>query len=215
MLNWLSGHVERFPLGGRICRISGRNGSNGARQPLTKLSAPFTGKALPARPAFLILVGMRRPRRRALAGWLIYVLLMATPLLSATQVWKKIRYQGGTIEANVNPFDWNTTLTASSGHIELVFAGRKTVSVAAGDITALSYGQKAYRHVADMAALSVIATPIALFGILHKSTDHLVGIEFRTSAGRGAVLLMVDKSGYRDLLTTLKTITGKPVDNWP
>jgi hypothetical protein len=140
---------------------------------------------------------------------------MATPLLSATQVWKKIRYQGGTIDASVNPFDWNTTITASGDHIELVFAGRKTVKIAAGDITALSYGQKAYRHVADMAALSVIATPIALFGILHKSTDHLVGIEFTTPAGHSAVLLMVDKYSYRDLLTTLKAMTSKPVDNWP
>jgi hypothetical protein len=115
----------------------------------------------------------------------------------------------------VNPFDWNTTLTASADHIELVFGGRKTVRIAVADITALSYGQKAYRHFANMAALSVIATPIALFGILHKSTDHLVGIEFKTPAGHCAVLLMVDKDSYRGLLTTLKAVTGKPVEYRP
>jgi hypothetical protein len=150
------------------------------------------------------------------AYFLFSSLLVPTPLLAAAGVWKKIRYQGGTVDVSVNPFDWNTALTASADQVELVFAGRKTVIIAAADITALSYGQRAYRHVADMAALSVVVTPIALFGILHKSKDHLIGIEFRTPAGQqGAVLLMVHKDGYRELLMTLKVITGKPVDNWP
>ncbi len=155
-------------------------------------------------------------RRRVVACCLFCSLLMPTPLLSAAGVWKKIRYQGGTIDASVNPFDWNTTLTATADQVELVFAGRKTVKIAAAGITTLSYGQRAYRRVADMAALSVVVTPIALFGILHKSKDHLIGIEFKTPAGqRGGVLLMVHKDSYRELLLTLKVITGKPVDNWP
>lgn len=137
-------------------------------------------------------------------------------LSAADPIWKKLRYQGGTIEAKVNPFDWNTTLRASGNHIELVFAGQKSVKIEASDITGLSYGQKAYRRVADMAALSVVLTPVALFGILHKSKDHLIGIQFRMAAGQaGGVLLTVHKDDYRELLLRLQVVTGKTVENWP
>lgn len=152
---------------------------------------------------------------RALAISLAILLSLAQPLRAA-EVWKKIRYQGGTLDATVNPFDWNTTLTASPGKIELVFAGRKTVTIAAADITVLSYGKKAYRRVADMATLSAVLTPVALFGILHKSKDHIIGIEFQTPNGKpGAILLMVHKDNYGDLLLTLQKMTGKPVSDWP
>jgi hypothetical protein len=136
--------------------------------------------------------------------------------LYAGDSWKKIRYQGGTVDASVNRFDWNTTLATTAGEIELVFGGRTTVRIAVTDIGALSYGQRAYRRVADMAALSVVLTPVALFGLLHKSRDHLVGIEFKSPTGQpGAVLLMVHKDSYRELLMTLKGMTGKPIENWP
>lgn len=152
---------------------------------------------------------------RGLVGILLCALGTSHPLI-AEQVWKKIRYEGGTIEARVNRFDWNTTAITHPDALELVFAARTTVRLAASDITALSYGQKAYRRVADMATLSAFLTPVALFGILHKSRDHLVGIEFNTTGGqRGAVLLMVHKDSYRDFLLALKAMTGKPVENWP
>jgi hypothetical protein len=160
---------------------------------------------------------MRVPAGRPLLVCLLLCTLVAPrPAGAAANVWQKVRYEGGTVEARVNRFDWNTTITTSSDTVELVFAGHKSVKIAARDITALSYGQKAYRRVADMATLSVFLTPLALFGVLHKSKDHLIGIEFRAADGKpGAVLLMVHKDRYRELLLTLKDMTGKPVENWP
>jgi len=153
---------------------------------------------------------------RIVATVTIYCLLLAQPVFAAGNSWNKIRYEGGTVEAKVNPFDWNTTLTVSGAEIELVFAGHKKASIAIKNVTALTYGQKAYRRVADMVALSAVVTPVALFGLLHKSKDHVVGIEFTTAAGdKGAVLLMVHKDSFHELLQTLKAATGKPVDNWP
>jgi hypothetical protein len=152
---------------------------------------------------------------RALAIGLA-ILLFPPQLLRAAEVWKKIRYQGGTIDVTVNPFDWNTTLTATPGKIELAFGARKTVTIAGPDITGLSYGKKAYRRVADMATLSAVLTPVALFGILHKSKDHIIGIEFQTPDGKsGAILLMVHKDHYGELLLTLQKMTGKAVSDWP
>ena len=65
-------------------------------------------------------------------------------------------------------------------------------------------------------ALSVVATPLALFGILHKSRNHFIGIEYKTDDGKpGAVLLEADKNNYRAILQVLKVVTGKPVQNAP
>ncbi len=158
----------------------------------------------------------KRLQRRSAAGILIFLCAGGSKLGAADPVWKKLRYQGGTIEAKVNPFDWNTTLRASDKQLQLTFAGQKTVSIDISDITALSYGQKAYRRVADMAALSIVVTPVALFGILHKSKDHLVGIQYKTVDGRPAgVLFTVHKDDYRELLMRLQVVTGKSVENWP
>ncbi len=67
-----------------------------------------------------------------------------------------------------------------------------------------------------MVALSIMVNPVALFGLFHKSKDHFVGIEFRGDDGKPAsVLLEVHKDNYRAVLQTLKSVTGKPVENAP
>ena len=150
--------------------------------------------------------------RRAVA----LILAVGLALGAEGNTWNKIRYGGGTVEAKVNPFDWNTTLTVTPDAIALTFGPRASLRLTPGQVTMLSYGQEAHRRVADMVALSLVATPLALFGILHKSTSHFVGIEYRTPDGKpGAILLEADKNNYRAILAALKTATGKPVQNAP
>jgi hypothetical protein len=131
--------------------------------------------------------------------------------------WNRIRYSGGTVPAKVNPYDWNTTLTVGADTIVLVFGHRNTLKLAPSQVTSLSYGEKAYRHVADMVTLSVVfVNPLVLFGILHESRNHFISIEFRDDRGRpGVVLLEADKNNYQAILTALRTVTGKPVQNAP
>jgi hypothetical protein len=150
--------------------------------------------------------------RRTLA-----ILCAGTMLLWADgNAWNKIRYAGGTVEAKVNPFDWNTTLTVGPGAIAMTFGPKARLRLEPAQVTGLSYGKEAHRRVADMVALSLVATPVALFGILHKSTTHFVGIEYKTADGKtGAVLLEADKNNYRPILAALKAVTGKPVQNAP
>lgn len=143
---------------------------------------------------------------------------MAAPewLRAGGNSWNKLRYAGGTVEAKVNDFDWNTTLTVSPDTIVAVFAHRTTLRLTPAQVTALSYGQEAHRRVADMVALSFVVTPLALFGLLHTSKVHFIGIEYRTADGKpGAILLEADKNNYRAILLVLKTVTGKPVQNEP
>jgi hypothetical protein len=131
--------------------------------------------------------------------------------------WNRIRYSGGTVPAKVNPYDWNTTLTVTADNIVLVFAHRTSLKLAPSQVTTLSYGEKAYRRVADMVTLSVVfVNPLVLFGILHQSRNHFIDIEFRDNDGKnGVVLLEADKNNYRAILEALKAVTGKPVQNSP
>ena len=120
------------------------------------------------------------------------------------------------MQAKVDPYDWNTSLTITADRIVMVFGHRVTVSLKPGQVTALSYGQEAHRRVADMVALSVFFTPLALFGLLHESKMHFVGIEYNDDDGkRAAVLLEVHKDSYKAILETLKAVTGKPVKTAP
>jgi hypothetical protein len=144
------------------------------------------------------------------------VLLAAMAARADSHSWNRLRYTGGTVDARVDPFDWNTTLTVTPSAITLAFERQKTLRLRPAQVTALSYGQEAHRRVADMVALSVVATPLALFGILHKSKVHFIGIEYRTEDGKpGAVLLEADKNVYRPILDVLQKLTGKPVQNAP
>jgi len=153
--------------------------------------------------------------RRTVAALLVFWLASQPCLAAEGNTWNKLRYSGGTVEAKVNPFDWNTTLTVMPDGLRFVF-GRKTFRLAPSAVTALSYGQEAHRRVADMVALSLVATPLALFGILHQSKTHFVGIEYRTDDGKaGGLLLEADKNNYRAILRALETVTGKPVKNAP
>jgi len=155
--------------------------------------------------------------RRVVTWSLVVALAWGQSLWAQGNSWNKIRYGGGTVPAKVNQYDWNTTLTVTSDAIVLVFAGRQGARIPPAQVTALSYGQEAHRRVADMVALSVLTIiPFPLFGLLHKSKNHFVGIEFRTGDGKpGAVLLEVDKRIYRPILEVLQAVTGKPVTKSP
>jgi len=130
--------------------------------------------------------------------------------------WNKLRYRGGTVQVKVDPYDYNPTPTVSPDAIVLAFARSVTVSIKPELVTSLSYGQEAHRRVADVVALSIVFSPLALFGLLHVSKDHLIGIVYHTDDGKpAAVLLEADKTNYSAILLALKTVTGKPIDKAP
>jgi hypothetical protein len=143
--------------------------------------------------------------------------VLVTCLQAENNSWNKLSYVGGTVPAKVNPYDWNTSMTVTPDLVTLVIAHSTTVRLHPQQVTALSYGQEAHRRVAEMVALGVITlNPAPLFGILHKSKDHFIGIEFKTDDGkRASILLEAHKDNYRVILQVLKTVTGKPVENAP
>ena len=155
--------------------------------------------------------------RRLLTSTVLFSVIASSTLEAAAgNSWNKLRYSGGSFEAKVNPFDWNTTLTVTPDDLTLVFSGTKTLRIKPSAVTALSYGKEAHRRVADFVALSVVATPLVLFGVLHKSKVHFIGIEYNGDDHKpGAILLEADKNNYRAILQVLSAVTRKPVSNAP
>jgi hypothetical protein len=152
--------------------------------------------------------------RRTVAVCVILAVSWVQAAAAPRNSWNKIRYRGGTVAAKVDPWDWNTTLTVNPDEIVLVFQPRITVRIKPGQVESISYGQEAHRRVGDIVALSMVFGPFALFGLLHHSQDHLVGIVYHTDDGKHGAIL-VETPAYWDILRALKAVTGKPVDISP
>ena len=154
--------------------------------------------------------------RTTIAWCLMVAVAGAQTMRGQGGAWNRVRYSGGTVQAKADPFDWNTTVKVLPDDIVFTIAYRKTVHIKPSEVTALSYGREAHRRVADMVTLSLMLSPLALFGLLHESKIHFIGIEYRAGDGKpGAVLLEAHKDDYRSILGALKTVTGKAVANEP
>src|SRR5690349_15449243 len=153
---------------------------------------------------------------KASAGYRLAVVLLAlTTAAYATSEgnsWNKVRYNGGTLQTKVDPKDWNNHLTVTSDTITLKLKDGQQVEIPARSVTGLSYGQEAHRRVGTMIALGILVSPVALFGLMHKTRLHFIGIEYTTPDSKKAgLLLQGDKDNYRAILTALEGSTGAPL----
>ena len=124
----------------------------------------------------------------------------------------KVRYNGGSVDSKVDPKDWNNHLTVTSDMITLALKDGKKLELPPKSVTSLSYGQEAHRRVGTMIALAVLVAPVALFGLLHKTRLHYIGIQYITPDNKSAgILLQGDKDNYRAILVALQGVTGVPV----
>lgn len=148
----------------------------------------------------------------SLAKSIVIVLTASLIAYGQGNTFKKIRYQGGSIASKVKPDDWNNTLTVTSDEIKLDFKDGVTCRIDPKKVTGLSYGQAAHRRVATMVLLAVFLTPLAVFGLLHKTRKHYVGLEWQDAEGKkNGILLQADKHNYKGMLMALRGVTGAPV----
>ncbi len=144
----------------------------------------------------------------------IIAVALSFAVLSYAQgnTFNKVRYNGGSVPSKVDPKSWDNKLTVSSDAIVLELRDSQKVEIAPKSVTSLSYGQEAHRRVGTMVALAVLVAPLALFGLLHKTRLHFIGIQYGTPDGKSAgILLQGDKSNYRAMLGALQGVTGAPV----
>jgi hypothetical protein len=144
--------------------------------------------------------------------------LIALLLCSAVATWAqgnsfdKIRYNGGSVDSKVDPKDWHNQLTVTSDMITLALKDGKKLEIPPKTVNSLSYGQEAHRRVGTMIALAILISPVALFGLLHKTRLHFIGIQYTLPDNKtGGILLQGDKDNYRAILVALQGVTGAPV----
>lgn len=144
--------------------------------------------------------------------------LLALLLCSTMAAWaqgntfEKIRYNGGSVDSKVDPKDWHNELTVTPDMITLNLKDGKKLQIPPRSVTSLSYGQEAHRRVGTMIALAILISPVALFGLLHKTRLHFIGIQYTIPDNKtGGILLQGDKDNYRAILVALQGVTSVPV----
>jgi PEGA domain-containing protein len=143
----------------------------------------------------------------------VFVMMLVLSVLTYGQgnTFDKIRYNGGTVQTKVKMDDWGNRLAVTSEGIKLDLKDGQQVLIDPKRVTGLGYGQEAHRRVGTMIALSLIS-PVALFGLFHKTRLHYISIEFTTpEEKKSALLIQAHKDNYRAILTALRGATGAPV----
>ena len=149
---------------------------------------------------------------RKFASVLLIAALPGLVLGDTGTTWTKVRYNGGPIKSSVGPKDWDNKFTVSSDVIRFVTKDGQIFEVKPSEVTGLSYGAEAHRHVAMFVTMGIIVAPIALFGLLHKQKLHFIGIEYaKSDSTKGGLLLQGADQNYREMLFQLKSVTGKPI----
>jgi len=144
----------------------------------------------------------------------VMAMLLSAALISSTQgnTFDRVRYNGGSVDSKVDPKDWHNHLTVTSDMITMDFADGKKLEIPPKSLTGLSYGQEAHRRVGTMVVLAILIAPVALFGLLHKTRLHYIGIQYTMPDGKSAgILLQGDKDNYRAILVALQGVSGVPV----
>jgi len=151
--------------------------------------------------------------KKAVSILLLAVFPVAVLGQDAGTTWTKVRYNGGPLQTKVDPKNWNNRLTVSSDLVRFTTEDSLTFELKPEQVTGLSYGIEAHRHVAMMVSLGVILTPLALFGLFHKQKLHFIGIEYEKDGKKGGLLLQGSNDNYKSILFQLKSVTGKEIQS--
>jgi hypothetical protein len=83
------------------------------------------------------------------------------------------------------------------------------ISIPAGSVTEISYGQDVHRRVGAAIGLAVISFGIGALMALTKSKKHFIGITWADGEKKGGLAMQCDKNEYRGILSGLEGVTGK------
>jgi hypothetical protein len=119
----------------------------------------------------------------------VFLLFFASALSAYAQgnIFKHVRYNGGTFYTNVKPSDWHNQLTITSDTITFKLHDDQEIQILSKLVTALSYGEDA-------------------------SHQYFIGIQYTSPKGEKAgLLLQGDKRNYRAILEALQSVTSLPI----
>ncbi|HET7893338.1 MAG TPA: hypothetical protein VFL34_17550, partial [Candidatus Sulfotelmatobacter sp.] len=93
--------------------------------------------------------------------------------------------------------------------IRLAKDGHDVVTIPAGAVTEISYGQDVHRRVGAAVGLAVVSLGVGALMALSKSKKHYVGLTWADGDKKGGLAMQCDKNDYRGVLAGLEGVTGK------
>ena len=119
----------------------------------------------------------------------------------------KLSYDGGSV----------TTLKTGTGlklyldqnRIRFVRDNEDAISIPAGAITEITYGQDVHRRIGAAIGIGVVTLGIGALMALTKSKKHFIGLTWDDNGRKGGAAFQADKKDYRGVLAGLEGITGK------
>ena len=119
----------------------------------------------------------------------------------------KVNYDGGSIPGI--KAGTNGTLVIDPTQIRIVHDKSTLVTIPAGSVTEISYGQDVHRRVGAAIGLAVFTFGLGALMALSKSKKHFVGLTWANGDQKGGFAMQCDKNDYRGVLAALEGITGK------
>jgi hypothetical protein len=152
----------------------------------------------------------------AVSAALCITLLVSLLSASANNFPKGIKYLGGPgFPDNKQIKDsWDNSLDITDKEVILGF--KKNLipkeTIPASSVKRITYGQATTRRIGQWIAIGVLLAPVAILGVLHKSRQHRVLLEWTDDQQRERGMLMqIDKDYFVGVLNDLAFRTGKPV----
>jgi hypothetical protein len=119
----------------------------------------------------------------------------------------KINYDGGSLPGIKAGTD--AKLFIDPNQIRIVHGKDTLVTIPAGSVTEISYGQDVHRRVGAAIGLAIFSFGLGALLALSKSKKHFVGLTWANGDQKGGFAMQCDKSDYRGVLAALEGITGK------
>lgn len=136
------------------------------------------------------------------------VLCFAMPIaVIASDGGYKVTYDGGSVQ-DVKA-GTGMKLYIEGDHIRLAKDGHDVVTIPAGAVTEISYGQDVHRRVGAAVGLAVVSLGVGALMALSKSKKHYVGLTWADGDKKGGLAMQCDKNDYRGVLAGLEGVTGK------
>jgi len=123
----------------------------------------------------------------------------------------KVAYDGGSLQ-NAKA-GTNMKLYIDATRIKIMKDSAEVVTIPAGSVTEISYGQDVHRRVGAAIGVAVVSLGIGALLALTKSKKHFIGVTWDDAGKKGGLAFQADKNDYRGLLAGLEGVTGKKAVN--
>ncbi len=142
-------------------------------------------------------------------AFFVCLALLCTPVYAAkdARVSYDIVYDGGSVQGVKAGADLKLFVQPAAFSLEQ--SKKEVVSVTAGSITEISYGQDVHRRVGSAIAVGVFTLGVGALLALSKSKKHFIGVTWADGANKGGLAIQCSKNEYRGVLAALEGISGK------